>query len=174
MIRALVISALLRLTALLTSSSRTISTTNARRAGLSNAMVQPPTSATSVDERRPGASRRTRARPSATDCAIAIDLHDDEQLALVGAVGDEAGPGAEHQHRAELAGREHADGEAAVGEVQDEQGLGDERQPVADLRDQLAEEEQAEVADVQRLEGVAGGSCRFAASSSSHPSVPDI
>ena len=41
-----VISALLRLTALLTSLSGTISTTNDRRAGLSKATVMPPTSAT--------------------------------------------------------------------------------------------------------------------------------
>ena len=39
-------SALFRLTALFTSSSPTISTTNARRAGLSNAVAQPPISAT--------------------------------------------------------------------------------------------------------------------------------
>ena len=45
-IRALVISAVLRLTALWMWSSGTISTTNARRAGLSNASVTPPTSAT--------------------------------------------------------------------------------------------------------------------------------
>ena len=41
-IRDDVISALFRLTALLTSSSGTISTTNDRRAGLSNATVTPP------------------------------------------------------------------------------------------------------------------------------------
>ena len=39
-------SALLRLTALWTSGSGTISTTNERRAGLSKAMVTPPTRAT--------------------------------------------------------------------------------------------------------------------------------
>ena len=45
MIRDDVISALLRATALFTSSSGTISTTNARRAGLSNASAQPPANA---------------------------------------------------------------------------------------------------------------------------------
>ena len=44
--RATVITALLRLTALLTSSSGTISTTNARRVGLSNAIATPPANAT--------------------------------------------------------------------------------------------------------------------------------
>ena len=41
-----VINALLRLTAFCTSASSTISFTNARRAGLSNATVTPPTIAT--------------------------------------------------------------------------------------------------------------------------------
>ena len=43
--RELVMRALLRLTALLASSSGTISTTNDRRAGLSNATVKPPSRA---------------------------------------------------------------------------------------------------------------------------------
>lgn len=45
-IREEVISALFRLTALLTFASGTISTTNARRAGLSNARATPPMRAT--------------------------------------------------------------------------------------------------------------------------------
>ncbi len=44
--RDAVIAALLRLTALFMSASGTISTTNDRRAGLSNATVMPPTNAT--------------------------------------------------------------------------------------------------------------------------------
>ena len=74
------------------------------------------------------------------------ELHDDQQLPLVGAVGDQAGEGAEQQDRRELTGGEEPDRDAAVGEREDEQGLGDERQPVADLRDPLADEEQPEVA----------------------------
>jgi len=46
MTRLLVIMALLRLTALWTMSSGTISTTKARRAGLSKAMHSPPKAAT--------------------------------------------------------------------------------------------------------------------------------
>ena len=46
MTRDEVMSALLRLTALATPSSGTISTTKARRAGLSNAVVIPPIRAT--------------------------------------------------------------------------------------------------------------------------------
>ena len=84
-------------------------------------------------------------------------LHDEQQLALVGAVGDQAGPRPDEQHGAELGGGEDAEGDAAVGELQDEQRLGDERQPVADLGDELAGEEEPEVAELQRPEGVAGG-----------------
>ena len=65
-------------------------------------------------------------------------LDGDEELALVGPVGDEAGEGAEDEHRAELGGGQHAEGDAAVGELEDEQRLGDQREPVADLRDPLA------------------------------------
>ena len=44
-------------------------------------------------------------------------LHDPEQeLPLVGAVGDHAGPRAEHEHGEELARGHQADGDAVVGE----------------------------------------------------------
>ncbi len=46
MTRELVIMALLRLTAFWTFSTGTISTTNERRAGLSNAIATPPAAAT--------------------------------------------------------------------------------------------------------------------------------
>ena len=86
------------------------------------------------------------------------ELDDDEQPALVGAVGDEPCERAEQQDRAELERGEQPDRDAAVGQAEDEEGLGDERQPVADLRDQLSAEEQAEVADVQRAERLLGES----------------
>ena len=46
MMRAPVMRALFRLTALVTCASGTISTTNERRAGLSNAVASPPNAAT--------------------------------------------------------------------------------------------------------------------------------
>ena len=96
-------------------------------------------------ERQRGEGERLRHRDR---------LHDQEQLALVGAVGDQAGPRTEQQDRAELRAAS-AERDAVVGELQDQQGLRDEREPVADLRDQLTAEEQAEVANVQRLERLA-------------------
>ena len=61
--------------------------------------VMPPTSATSVDRahRRVAAERERGQRERLRH---GDELHDDQQLALVGPVGDEAGPGAEHEHRA--------------------------------------------------------------------------
>ena len=89
---------------------------------------------------------------STADCAIAIICTMTSSLRLSDRSAMRPAHAPSTSTGRELAGREHADREAAVGEVQDEQGLGDQRQPVADLRDELAEEEQAEVADVQRLE----------------------
>jgi len=80
------------------------------------------------------------------------ELHDQQQLALIGAVGDQAGPRADQQDWAELRRRQPAEVHAVVGELQDEQGLGDQRQPVADLRDPLPGEEQPEVAGLERRE----------------------
>ena len=70
--RALVMSALFRLTALFTSSSLTISTTNARRAGLSNASAQPPMSATPSMARIGGRPLNASAASTA-DWAIAMN-----------------------------------------------------------------------------------------------------
>ncbi len=145
-----VISALLRLTALCISSAGTISTTNERRAGLSNAMVTPPTSATAYTASTGGLPLNASAA-STNDCAHRDALHDEQQTPLVGAVCDQAGPWPEQQqHGAELRGREPAECHAVVGELQHEQRLRHQRQPVADLRDQLAREEQAEVPVAQR------------------------
>ena len=84
-------------------------------------------------------------------------LHDEEQPALVRAVGDQPRPGAEHQHRPELGRRQRTKGDPVVGELQHQQGLGHQGQPVAHLGDQLAPEEEPEVTDVERPEGLAGG-----------------
>ena len=159
-----VISALFRLTALCISSAGTISTTNARRAGLSNAIVTPPMEAIAKICQTCGFPLNASAA-SANDCAIAIALHDQQQAALVGTIGDEAGPRTENQDRTELGHGQRAQRNAVVGELQDEQRLRDEREPVADLRDQLAREEQAEVADVQRLERLVRDSAQRGSSS---------
>ena len=101
-------TALFRLTAFWTSSSGTISTTNERRAGLSKAMVKPPDGGEAVD-RRDGRVAREHDSGERERLQHRERLHDDQQLALVGAVGDGAGPGAEQEHRAELAGGEQAE-----------------------------------------------------------------
>ena len=44
------------------------------------------------------------------------ELHGDEQLPLVGTVGDQPGEGAEQQDRCELTGGEEPDRDAAVGQ----------------------------------------------------------
>jgi hypothetical protein len=72
-----------------------------------------------------------------------------EQMPLVHPVGDDTGPGREHQHRAELAGREQPDGDTAAGAVQHQQRQRQHGQPVAAVGDQLADEEQPEVAHPQ-------------------------
>ena len=74
-------------------------------------------------------------------------LHEEQQPALVGSIGDETAPRTEEQHGSELRGGERPEGDPAIGELEDEQGLRDEREPVADLRDQLSGEEQPEVTD---------------------------
>ena len=69
-IRELVISALLRLTAFCTLVSGTISTTNARRAGLSKAVAMPPQNATAKIATTGGLSMK--ASPASTnDCSMA-------------------------------------------------------------------------------------------------------
>ena len=78
-------------------------------------------------------------------------LGDDQQAPLVAAVGHGAGPGAEHEHGAELAGGEQAEGDAGIGQAQHEQGLGDHRQPRAGLGDRAGR-------------GRRAGSCASAAS----------
>ena len=113
MTRALVISALFRLTALLTSSS--LDHLDDERAP--GRVVERDGAAADERDEVDGEHRRVaaeRERGERERLRHRDDLHDDEQLALVGAVGDEAGPRAEHEHRRELAGGEHADREAAL------------------------------------------------------------
>ena len=84
-------------------------------------------------------------------------LHDDQQAALVGAVGHEPGEGADEENGAELGGGQRPEGVAAIGQPEHEQGLGDEGQPVPHLGDELATEEEAEVPVIERPEDVVGG-----------------
>jgi hypothetical protein len=60
-------------------------------------------------------------------------LGDDQEPALIRTISDQATPGAEQQHRAELASHQRADGEAALGQMEDEQREGHRREPGADL-----------------------------------------
>ena len=117
-------------------------------------MATPPAIATPYNASK-GGSPVNASAASTNDCSMAKPWTHDQQLALVAAVGDEPGPGAEHEHRQELAGGEHADGDAVVvGQMEHEQRLSDQGQPVADLRHELAAEEQAEVADLERAQRV--------------------
>ena len=105
--------------------------------------------------------------PRTSASSAAADLRGEEQLALVDAVGERAGPGPEHQHGAELQAHGDAQVHAAAGELQHQPALGDRLHPGAAHGDDLAEEEQAVVVDAQRAERAReagraarrGGSC---------------
>ena len=76
-------------------------------------------------------------------------LADDQQLALVEAVGERAAEGAEEEDAAELQGGRDADGDAGAGEAEDQPELGDDLHPVAGQRDDLPAEVEAVVGDLR-------------------------
>ena len=73
----------------------------------------------------------------------------DEQLALVHAVGEHAGPGTTEEHGEELQRGRDPERDAAVRELEDEPDLRDLLHPAATARDDLADEVDAEVAGAQ-------------------------
>ena len=115
-------------------------------------MAIPPTAASAY--RAPTGGDRGRRAPPSHDCTIATLLG--EQQATLRAVGDEAGPRPEEQHRCELTSGEQTDGDAAVGQLQHER-LGEEASASSRLHiERLAREEQAEVPHPEGAEGLAG------------------
>ena len=75
-------------------------------------------------------------------------LGDDQQLALVEAVGERAAERAEEEDARELQGGGEADGEAGAGQGEDEPELGDDLHPVAGQGDDLPGEVEAVVAEL--------------------------
>src|SRR5262249_30571279 len=83
-------------------------------------------------------------------------LRDEQEVALVPAVGDEPRPRRQDEDRPELARRQQANGKAALRQMQDEQRQADDRQPVPAVGNELPEEEEPEVAALQRRERATG------------------
>ena len=107
---------LLRLTALTTRSGPTISITKLCRVGLSTALTAPRAKTAQVDHPR-GDDAGGGDREQAERRQRHQRLGDDQQPPLREAVGEQAAPGAEEQHRQELQRRGHADRDAAAGEA---------------------------------------------------------
>ena len=155
--RAEFISTLLRLTALGSSSSPTISETKVWRAGLSNRLTNPRPGREHVDLPQ---DHRVRHGQDAQDEGQQPrrGLRGVEHLALVEPVGDEAAEGPQQQQGQEL--QAGGDGDVHAGAVQreeDQVGLRHRLHPGARHGDDLAGEVEPVVADRDGTEGPAPG-----------------
>ena len=130
----------------------TISVTNERRSGLSNASRTPPTTAVAY-RREHGRVVHERQRGERDRLGHLEALRDEEEVPLVRSVGDRARPDRQQQDRSVLAGDEESDrdrrcssggGSSSVNATFVE--------PVAGVGHQLPDEEQPEVADAKRRE----------------------
>ncbi len=93
-------------------------------------------------------------------------LGDDQELALVEAVGERAAEGTEEEDPRELQGGGEADGEAGARQSEDEPELGDDLHPVAGQGDDLPAEVEAVIADLEGCEGAVEGGAQARPSSS--------
>ena len=117
----------------------------------------PRTKASAEDHPCLDAPVRASAKSTRAGTAMAICVAMQE-AALVEAVGQNAGVGAEEEDRDELGRDDQADRHAAAGQLQDQPGLGDHLHPVAAQGDHLAGEVAAVVGHPQR--GGTSGSAR--------------
>ena len=155
--RAEFISTLLRLTALGSRSSPTISETKVCRAGLSNRFTNPRPAASDVDLPQVGGVRHDqRAQNQGQHSRRPLGAV--EHLALVDPVGDQATEGAEEQQRQEL--QAGGDGDVHPGAVQREEDqvrLRHRLHPCPRDGDDLAREVEPVVAHRDGAEGAAAG-----------------
>ena len=157
-------------TALTIRSGPTSSITKAWRAGLSIASTEP--RASTSPKTIQGAMSPVAVSAHSVDRGHRHQrLRVLEQAQLRHAVGEQAAPGAEQQHRQELERGGDADGDARAGELHDQPHLGDDLHPVAGDRDDLAGEVPAVVRDREGGEGAPEARAHARSSSSSRSRI---